>query len=58
MDELPQILLFKFRHDPSDIWMITQCFDPFENFRDQPVPDVGDTLFRIPAPELFEIRNR
>ena len=58
MDQLPQEPLSEFRHDSAHIRVRSQRFQPLEDLLNQSIPDIGNALFRVPFPELFEIRHR
>jgi hypothetical protein len=36
--------------------MVAQRFDPIDNFRDEPLTDLGHALFGVPILDSFKIR--
>jgi hypothetical protein len=55
MDKLPQKGLVEFRHHPSHIRMLGEGLYVLKDLRNQPLPDFGHPLFRVPDPHLLEI---
>lgn len=58
MDEFAQERLVELGYDPAHLGMVTQRFDPSDDFLDEPIADVGHPNFYVPGSDRFQIRNR
>jgi hypothetical protein len=56
-DELPQKGLIEFRNDSAHLRVIGQRVNSLENLAQQPLADLGHSLFCISEPKRLEIRQ-
>ena len=56
MDEFSKRGLIELGHGSSAVGKITKRFDPGQDLRYDPTPDVRDALALVPAHEILQVR--
>ena len=58
MNQLSQRRLIEFGNGPPHLRVVTEPFDAFQDFSQEPLSDVGNTLFRVPLTKAGKIGQR